>query len=300
MTNNEILKIDKDGTTRLSQRSVKAKAEQLPKPEPEFLDFDPSEMPCITVSKTKVIDNKFLFTAGGDDANMFSYEDFVNHDTIVIKSCTGTGKTTATANHYQRLTETTKGLRFLSIVDKISLSEEHVKALKQINMVSYRETESISKTSASVICVNSLQKLIRITDKEISSLVVYIDEIDSFLKFTHNQTIDNMKPIYQTLKRIVNKCAKLIVSDATILNNLFIFLRNRVSPNSLLLTNSFRKYQRVKAYHHSDEQEFLDCLLANVEKIKGSFTAATVGKLWRDILSYAKMPLQSGCVRISF
>jgi hypothetical protein len=296
MTTNEITNIEKDGTTRPNQ----AKAEKPPKPEPEFLDFDPSEVACITMSKTKDIDNKFLFTAGGDDANMFSYEDFVGHDTIIIKSCTGTGKTTATANHYKRLTETTKGLRFLSIVDKISLSEEHVKAFKNIKMVSYRETEKISKTSASVICVNSLMKLIHITDKEISSLVVYIDEIDSFLKFTHNQTIESMKPIYLTLKRIVNKCAKLIVSDATILNNLFIFLRNRVSPNSLLLTNSFRKYQRVKAYHHSDEQEFLDCLLANVEKNKGSFTAATVGKLWRDILSYAKMPLQSGCVRISF
>ena len=269
MTNNEILKIDKDATTRLSQRSVKANAEQPPKPEPEFLDFDPSEVPCITISKTKVVDNKFLFTAGGDDANMFSYEDFVDHDTIIIKSCTGTGKTTATANHYKRLSETSKGLRFLSIVDKISLSEEHVKAFKKINMVSYREAESISKTSASVICVNSLQKLIHITDKEIGELVVYIDEIDSFLKFTHNQTIDNMKPIYLTLKRIVNKCAKLIVSDATILNNLFIFLRNRVPTNSLLLTNSFRKYQGVQAFHHSDEQEFLDCLLANVEKNQG-------------------------------
>ena len=111
----------------------------------------------------------------------------------------------------------------MSIVDKISLSEEHVKAFKKINMVSYREAESISKTSASVICVNSLMKLIHITDKEIGELVVYIDEIDSFLKFTHNQTIENMKPIYLTLKRIVNKCAKLIVSDATILNNLLSF-----------------------------------------------------------------------------
>ena len=269
MTTNEILNIDKDATTRLSQRSVKAKAVKPPTPEPEFLDFDPSEVPCTTMSKTKDINNKFLFTAGGDDDNMFSYEDFVSHDTIIIKSCTGTGKTTATANHYQRLTETTKGLRFLSIVDKISLSEEHVKAFKKLNMVSYRESESISKTSASVICVNSLQKLIHIRDDEIRNLVVYIDEIDSFLKFTHNQTIDNMKPIFLTLKRIVNKCAKLIVSDATILNNIFLFLRNRVPTNSLLLTNSFRKYEGVKAYHHSDEQEFLDCLLANVEKNQG-------------------------------
>ena len=63
MTKNEIKNIGKDATTRPSQRN--AKAEKPPKPETEFLDFDPSETPCIAMSKTKDIDNKFLFTAGG-------------------------------------------------------------------------------------------------------------------------------------------------------------------------------------------------------------------------------------------
>ena len=143
---------------------------QPPPLEPEFLDFDPSEEPCITIGKTKTINNKFLFTAGGDDDNMFSFEDFMQHDTIIIKSCTGTGKTTATANHYKRLTETSKEFRFLSIVDKISLSEEHVKTFRQLNMVSYRETETISKAKASVICINSLLKLGRFTDAALKTL----------------------------------------------------------------------------------------------------------------------------------
>ena len=69
MTDNEITNIEKDATTRLGQQNAKAKAEQPPKPEPEFLDFDPNEAPCITMSKTKFVNNKFLFTAGGDDAN---------------------------------------------------------------------------------------------------------------------------------------------------------------------------------------------------------------------------------------
>ena len=64
MTTIEILNIEKDATTRLSQRNVKAKAVKPPTPEPQFLDFDPSEMPCITMSKTKAVNNKFLFTAG--------------------------------------------------------------------------------------------------------------------------------------------------------------------------------------------------------------------------------------------
>ena len=255
MTTND-LNIEKDGTTHPNQEveNTETAAIQQTPLVPEFLDFDPSEEPCITIGKSKTINNKFLFTAGGVDDNMFSYDDFIQHDTIVIKSCTGTGKTTATASHYKRLTETSKDFRFLSIVDKVSLSEEHIKSFKQLNMVSYRETETISKAQVSVICINSLLKLSHITNVELKTLVVYIDEIDSFLKFTHNSTIQLIKPIYMLLKRIVNHCAKLIVSDATILNNLFLFLRNRGSTNSLMITNSFKKYTGVKAYHHADEQ----------------------------------------------
>ena len=66
---------------------------------------------------------------------MFAYEDFVRRDTIIIKSCTGTSKTTATAMHYEQLTDTARRetdnqYKFLSIVDKVSLSEEHMKAFK--------------------------------------------------------------------------------------------------------------------------------------------------------------------------
>ncbi len=99
MNHTEIINLEIDGTTRQSQQNAKAKAVKPCPPEPEFLDFDPGEAPCITVSKTKAINNKFLFTAGGVDDNMFSYDDFVSHDTIIMKNCTGTGKTTATANH---------------------------------------------------------------------------------------------------------------------------------------------------------------------------------------------------------
>ncbi len=31
--------------------------------------------------------------------NQFTFNDYLNHNTIVIQSCTGTGKTTAVAKH---------------------------------------------------------------------------------------------------------------------------------------------------------------------------------------------------------
>ncbi len=144
-----------------------------------------------------------------------------------------------------------------------------MKAFSKLEMVSYREAETISKTDASVICINSLLKLQSITNDELKGLVVYIDEIDSFLKFTHNTTIKHIKTIYRLLKRIVNNCAKLIVSDATIMSNLYVFLKNRVSVNTLMITNKFKKYEAVKAYHYNDEQGFIDRLVEQVEHNKG-------------------------------
>ncbi len=246
----EALCNEKDATTHPNQSIEDNKSDAL-KPtlsQPEFLEFDHGEEPCVPLDNVEIIDNKLLYTECGDENNMFTYEDFVRHDTIIIKSCTGTGKTTATAMHYKRLTdaakrETDNQYKFLSIVDKVSLSEEHMKAFNKLKMVSYKETETINKSIATVICINSLLKLQGITDDELKDLVVYVDETDSFLKFTHNSTIKHIKSIYRLLRRVVNNCAKLIVSDATIMNNLFLFLKNRNSTNTLLITNSFKKHE---------------------------------------------------------
>ncbi len=118
----------KDDTTHPNQ-SIENNKSDASKPalsQPEFLEFDQGETPYVPADKVKVIDNKFLYPEGGDENNMFAYEDFVRHDTIVIKSCTGTGKTTAIAMHYKRLTDTAKRetdnqYKFLFIVDKVSL-----------------------------------------------------------------------------------------------------------------------------------------------------------------------------------
>jgi hypothetical protein len=198
----EALCNEKHATTHPNQSIENNKSDALTPTlsQPEFLEFDQGEEPYVPSDMVKVIDNKFIFTEDGKENNMFAYEDFVRHDTIIIKSCTGTSKTTATAMRYKQLTDTARRetdnqYKFLSIVDKVSLSEEHMKAFRMLRIVSYREIETINKSSASVICFNSLLKLQSITNYELKDLVVYIDEIDSFLKFTHNTTIKPIKSI---------------------------------------------------------------------------------------------------------
>ena len=106
----EAVNNEKDDTTHPNQSIKNNKSDGL-KPalsQPEFLHFDQGEPPYVPSDKVKVIDNKFLYTEGGDENNMFTYEDCVRHETIIIKRCTGTGRTTATAVHYKRLTDAAK------------------------------------------------------------------------------------------------------------------------------------------------------------------------------------------------
>jgi hypothetical protein len=55
--------------------------------------------------------------------------------------------------------------------------------------------------------------------------ILFLDEINSFIEsLTHNETLDkNIKIIYQILTRIIKNCHKLIVSDASISDNVFNF-----------------------------------------------------------------------------
>lgn len=67
------------------------------------------------------------------------------------------------------------------------------------------------------ICVNSLMKLTYLTDEDLQNIIIYIDEISSFLPLTHNPNLDNIiKPIYDLLVRLIKKCKEFIISDALI------------------------------------------------------------------------------------
>ena len=57
-----------------------------------------------------------------------SRETFENYETIIIKSCTGTGKTTAIAQHMENHSD--PNTTFLSITTRTSLADQHEKALQ--------------------------------------------------------------------------------------------------------------------------------------------------------------------------
>ena len=58
------------------------------------------------------------------------------------------------------------------------------------------------------ICINSILKL-QTQGDDIKDYIIYIDEINSFLKLTHNETLDHrMKDIFFNLLDLIKICKK--------------------------------------------------------------------------------------------
>lgn len=229
--------------------------------------FKPLE-PLKTPENVKILNmtNKYLFdkTHTGEQ---FNEETFLNYDTIIIKSTTGTGKTTATARHVENFLKDNRGYKFLSIVNLKTLATQHLKSFSGLNAVSYEDVKMNKGNKEDdniIICINSLMMFNRYEGAFFKNYIVYIDEINSLINsITHNDQIKNIKGVYITLMKIIKNAFKIVVSDATINENTFNLLNLR--QNKIYINNSFNKYDNIKLYTMNDENDFLNKLRQNIK-----------------------------------
>jgi len=213
------------------------------------------------------INNKYVFNEN-DQETTFNYNHFKNNDTIIIKSCTGTGKTTATAKHIKTYIEEHDRTKILCITNKVTLTDQIYKSFTDagVKMFHYNDNEAEYDQNIA-ICINSILKL-QTQGDDINDYIIYIDEINSFLKLTHNETLDHrMKDIFFNLLDLIKNCKKLILSDNIINDNVFTFIKSRPCK-TIYINNVYNKYQDVKAYKIRDEQAFENKILDHVRNNK--------------------------------
>jgi hypothetical protein len=222
----------------------------------------------------------------------FTYNDFVNNKFIVIQSTTGTGKTTATAIHTATYLQSNPQYKILSIIDRVILANQHIKSFSDqgIQMTSYKNNKF--NFDNYVVCINSLLKVSDLKDSyDIRNYIVYIDEIEGFLNFTHNEQLNkNMKQIYLLLIYIIKNCHKIIVSDAIISDNvinLFNSIYNdKSNVKSIFINNSFKKYNNIPAIKINDENVFIDIIKQHIKQNKYfmflSDSATIINKLYHE------------------
>ena len=224
-------------------------------------------------------------------------DELTNSDTIIMKSCTGTGKTTTTAQAIKSYNANQRRpKRILSIISKKSLAKQHIKSFSDagINLSNYLDKNKKIENDNIVCCINSIMLFRNLNDQEFSNYIVYIDEISSFLNdVSHNETLrGKLKLCYQILMRIVKNCHKLILSDAKISDNVINFIRTRQINKSqtLYIENSYKKYQDVSAKRIRDEQLYLDMLIEHVQTnnyfLCSSDSCTTVSQFYTECRKY--------------
>jgi len=177
-----------------------------------------------------------------DKINMFDYS------TVIIKSTTGTGKTTAIANSIGNN-------KILSIVSRITLGSQIISSFGECNIhIKDYQTEKYISGDNYNVCINSLLK-IDIDDDDLSETVIYIDEINSFVKHLMQLEGVDIKMIFIHLLHLIKNCKLLILSDAVISDSVFELIKAR-DNNIYFLENTFKKFKGVDAIRVLDEEFF--------------------------------------------
>jgi len=242
----------------------------------------PDDIPQIKMNNKYIYDEQYK----GDQ---FNKEIFNKYDTIIIKSTTGTGKTSNTARHVETYFKEDNKYKFISIVNLKTLSHQHLESFKNINIISYEDKTALNKEDDNiVICLNSLMMYSKYDGDFFKNYIVYIDEITSLISsLTHNETLNKtLKGVYVVLMKIIKNAHKVIVSDATINNNTFNFLEKRT--NKIYIENTYKKYENIPVYKMNNENEFLNIIKKHVKKnnyfLFGSDSLDISEKYFNDII----------------
>lgn len=177
-----------------------------------------------------------------DKINMFDYS------TVIIKSTTGTGKTTAIANSIGNN-------KILSIISRITLGSQIISSFGECNInIKDYQTEKYKSGDNYNVCINSLLK-VDIDDDDLSETVIYIDEINSFVKHLMQLEGVDIKMIFIHLLYLIKNCKLLILSDAVISDSVFELIKAR-DNNIYFLENTYKKFKGVDAIRVLDEEFF--------------------------------------------
>lgn len=246
-----------------------------------------------TLVKTKTICNYRLYDEEQTMDKIYNYNNLVNNDTIIIKSCTGTGKTTGNAKLIRKYMNEKPHIKLLTIISRVSLGHQIVSAFKHqdIDLKNYKHNKFRVGQNYNV-CLNSINKIKYMSDACLKNYVVYIDEINSFIKhITHNITIHkDLKEICTILFRIIKNAHKVIVSDAVISDGVFTFLNSRIKDDThtLYINNTFQKYKDVKAYQCLTESDFKNKIEENIKNndyfLFGCDSCTLVESLYYDMI----------------
>lgn len=135
---------------------------------------------------------------------------------VLVKSHTGSGKTTAMKTLHQRAKAS--GQKTISIVSRRTLAEKHANDLKIDN---YEYVHGV--LSDSTVC--QLESINRISLDDDEPYVLFLDEINSLVSHIKSPTVKNRTNVLITLKMFINRASFVFGIDADMSDDCVSFFR---------------------------------------------------------------------------
>ena len=188
----------------------------------------------------------------------------MNDNTIIIKSDTGTGKTTSTC----KLLKDEEYI--LSIVSRCSLVQQHILSFAKVGVdMKHYTMEDVYKEK--IICCQ-IDSIIKINISNVEKMVVYLDEVNSTLNYLLNSTtlMNKRDKVFKTFSYIIKNCKRVIASDADISDLVFKYITHyRRIDECVFVDNIYKNYNDIDAIHMNDMMKMVDKMKKCVSSGKG-------------------------------
>ncbi len=215
----------------------------------------------VHTTKPDVIINQAKLT----DENYSDFLDKKNYDCLIMKSDTGTGKTTSFTKYFLKEDNNTK---FLSIVSRVSLAQEQYMTFSKsgIDCGLYKIIDGRLKSNDNyVITIDSILRVANWDSWEYKNYIVYLDEFNSMIEYLIcADTLNNKRVVvFNGLLKILNNCKKIICTDADI-NDISLSFLKLVDKNKIFIQNDFLHNKNVKSQELFSYNDF--CHKLHLEK----------------------------------
>jgi hypothetical protein len=246
------------------------------------------------------------------DPEYFNMDLWDEYQTIIARSDCGTGKTTGVAKLFQKMQNDNPDVRILCLTSRCILSDAQINAFsKFVEIVDYRKIKRVHEWDMKnlTMCINSLEKKVGIdiesTEYMNDNLVIYIDEINEFLTFTHNDLLDaKLRDIYSKLRGLIKHCNKLILTDDILNLNVYKFIEKRVEKGKVLcVNNKYNKFKNIPFYRIRDENIFINkifnCIKNNKPYFFGSDCCSVVTDIFNQIHKMASPEMRQKLILVT-
>jgi len=201
---------------------------------------------------------KFSLESEKINKNKLGYDFIQEKINYIIKSDTGTGKTTSVKHFLNKTND-----NFISIVSRVSLGQEQYNNFNENEFLDcnfYQQVEFMKNEDNIIIQLDSLLKVHRNID--ISQYVIVLDEFESILDHLFNSPTlkRNRVLIFMKFIEILKQCKNFICIDADITNKSVEFIETFINKKYKLFENEYKHNKGVEALEIPDCNVFIALL----------------------------------------